>query len=91
MVFIEAFSRTPRGFEAKTLRGVCWESYAFSRTPRGFEAFSSNPSVVTLQLSAEPLVGLKRAGCWTRRFVGDAFSRTPRGFEAVTQQYSTAQ
>jgi len=44
----------------------------------------------TYQLSAEPLVGLKRRALDRLGDMVETFSRTPRGFEAVTQQYSNA-
>jgi len=41
---------------------------SFSRTPRGFEAFSfQTPSELTIRLSAEPLVGLKRVSVVQRQ------------------------
>jgi len=56
----EAFSRTPRGFEAWTCRRRSHSGAPFSRTPRGFEATLRVNTVVPTPLSAEPLVGLKR-------------------------------
>ena len=62
----QPFSRTPRGFEARRLRGSS-ETPELSAEPLvGLKPFDSNDFAGRCGLSAEPLVGLKPIPHWHR-------------------------
>jgi len=78
------FSRTPRGFEARSLSSASRDPVSLSAEPLvGLKQGGPSREVGGNRLSAEPLVGLKlpEFNCLGLVLL-IAFSRTPRGFEA---------